>query len=117
VTDTTFSKEALPTQSGSYRAWRPEYQSGDTLLSLDGWRPVPTRESAEGIPMAGPMQGINHTICMCSYAQANALAWAYAASVEAATGRAVEVRVAEYQIAYDIKCYRAEFPIEPELKP
>lgn len=103
-----FTSEALPTQGGTYSAWVPEFQGEVDKLSPDGWRRVPTAQSdRDGIPGAPWNEGINATIHMFSFAQANALAWSYAAYVEAATGHQPAIRVIEYRVKYDIKCYRA----------
>jgi hypothetical protein len=102
-----FNSEAMPTQGGTYSAWVPEYQDKTDERTPDGWLQVPMRRSDQGIPGAPYYDGLNLTIGMCSFAQANAIAWSHAAAVEAQTGKTVPVRVVEYRVKYDIKCYRA----------
>jgi hypothetical protein len=101
-----FVNEAFPTQGGVYTAYRPEYQSGNTDLSADGWRPVPVVASPCGVPGCG-LVGINDTIDMFSFAQASAIAWSHAAAIEAKTFKRPEIRIVPYSVRYDIKCFRA----------
>jgi hypothetical protein len=101
--------EAMPTQGGEYCAYAPEWFSGDKSISPDGWQRIHTTtlQGVPGIPASGgSMPGINHTVGLFTQAAANALAWQYAACVEARDGRAPEVRVIGYRVKYDIKCYR-----------
>lgn len=108
-----FTTEALPTRGGTYSAWQPEYQGEPTGTTPDGWFRVPTERAEHGIPGSPFNDGLNVTIGMCSFAQANALAWMYAAAIEAKTGRHPAVRVTEYRVHYDIKCYRAADGVAP----
>lgn len=102
-----FATEALPTRGGTYSAWQPEYQGEPTSTTPDGWFCVPTQRGENGIPGSPYNDGVNVTIGLFSFAQANALAWMHAAAIEAKTGRHPAVRVVEYSVHYDIKCYRA----------
>ena len=102
-----FTKDALPTQGGTYSAWMPESKDAPEGLTPDGWRPVPMRRDPHGIPGALHSEGINLVMGLCSFAQANAMAWAHAAEHEHRTGKSLDVRVVEYRVHYDIKCYRA----------
>jgi hypothetical protein len=101
-----FVERSIPTQSGEYTAWLPEYQGEVNDLSPDGWRTVPMRTDPRGAPSSPYMEGVTLQIGMCSFAQANAIAWQHAAIMESKTGRPCAVRVVAYKIKYDIKCYR-----------
>ncbi len=103
-----FVSEALPTQSGDVRAWRPEYLGPKTERCPDGWHAVPTMQcnDSEGIPASGFAALIVTHVGLCSYEQAQALAWQHAAIVATQVGARPVVRVVEYRVVYDIKCYR-----------
>jgi hypothetical protein len=102
--DTLFVKEAMPTQGGTTSGWKPQF------LSADGWKDIPLsdgRGRLDDVPDGAFCHGIRSTMYLCGYAQAQALAWAFSAHSEAQTRKPCEIRVVEYRIHYDIKCYRA----------
>ena len=103
------SKEWVPNMSGKMRGFEPEYRY-DTFESADGptftkWKKVPwTREAFPviGQPYPRLFGGVLDTIGLLGKAQANAIAWSFAAQQDA-IGKEVEVRVVEYEIEYSIK--------------
>lgn len=104
------SESWFPTRGGTYTAYEPEYEDKN-----GNWHRVPTVDLPEpysslGVPQPRYCGGISHEIGLFGRAQAWALAWAYAASAEA-TGKEIKVRVAQYDVRYDIKAKRLEMPL------
>jgi hypothetical protein len=97
-----------PTRGGQYAAYLPEYETDEGK-----WEEVPTVElklpyAALGVPAPVRCGGITKEIGLFGRAQAWALAWKYAADEEATTGREVNIRVAQYEVHYDIKAKRLD---------
>jgi len=90
-----------PTQGGTFTAYDPEYLDGDE------WREVPTVRGTNGFPAPRRNGGITSTIGLFGHAQAQALAWGYAA-LAAGEGEEVKVRVQPYEVVYDIKARKKE---------
>lgn len=97
--------EWFPTMAGNYTAYVPEYEddNGD-------WHEVPTADlrqplAALGVPPPRWNGGITRTLGLFGRAQAFALAWQYAAAHEA-DGKEVNVRVAQFEVRYDLKAKR-----------
>lgn len=94
--------EDCPTQGGTFPAYLPEY------LEIDGkWQPIPTKHVSQGIPLPLMGRGILDAIGLFGYAQAHALAWQFKAQHEA-QGIDVDVRVATFELHFDIKAKRLE---------
>lgn len=96
----------IPTVSGTGNAYAPEWRKRD---EDDAWQRVPTEQIpvvlGRGVP---PPLFIGNAICMvglCGYEQAQALAWLWAAHC-AAIGKDVDVRVAEYDLQFEVKARR-----------
>ena len=101
---TAMDKERwCPTQRGKMIAYEPQW------LNDGEWCAVPTKPSTSGVP--APMFGFGAAkmVGLCGYAEAMALAWAYAASAHAC-GEEIEARVAEYEVEYDIKAKSISSP-------
>lgn len=96
--------EWCPTQNGKFIAYEPEWRYASKPDSE--WEPVPRRKEFDrpdlGAPAPLSFGGICDTICLCGYAQANALAWLFAAKMEA-RGESVDVRAEAYEVIYEIK--------------
>lgn len=85
-----------PTQTGKYTAYYPEWLDGEK------WVQIHVVNSKVGVPPPAWGGGINSTIRLFGYAQAQALAWSYAAAVES-EGKEIKVRVQAYDVRYEIK--------------
>ena len=122
-------KEALPTQAGTFSGYLPQWKHDPTWgVALnkrvgfgeggEDWTDIPVtifrggvamrlpdgREVPVGIPFPRRCPGVLETINMYGYEQAMALSWSYAAHADA-VGATIKVRVKEYRVHYDIKCY------------
>jgi hypothetical protein len=96
--------EYCPTSGGSYTAYKPEYLGDDKE-----WHSIPTAETtAGGSPQPLANANINQQLGLFGYEQAWALAWQFAAHAASVTFRAPRIRVAQYDVAYDIKAKRLE---------
>lgn len=94
--------EYCPVQGGQFPAYLPEY------LEIDGkWKPIPTMHGAQGVPLPLMGRGILDAIGLFGYAQAHALAWQFKAQHEA-QGIDTDVRVAVYELHFEIKARRLE---------
>jgi hypothetical protein len=95
--------------------YRPEYRL-DTFESSDGpsftkWKEIPwdIGVAPYGHPYPRLFGGVLQTCGLLGPAQAQAIAWAYAAQVEGTTGaKEIEVRIIEYEVKYDIATTRKE---------
>ena len=96
-----------PTQGGEFTAYLPEWRLSDT----DDWADVPIKYIDSNAPGAQPFPrafgGICSTICLFGYAQAQAMAWGYAAGADE-VGKKIEVRVQAYKVVYDIKAQKID---------
>jgi hypothetical protein len=92
-----------PARGGTYTAYEPEYEKED-----DKWEVIPTYQDPLGVPVPAYCGGITKELGLFGRAQAWALAWQFAAHAEA-TGRQVRIRVAQYEVKYDIKARRLGF--------
>lgn len=135
MSDTTAETKYFPTQAGTFLGYEPQWRHKQPYGSLnkqlapkvkggDIWTKVPFTifrgqfhielpdgtVVSVGVPFPRASAGILETIFMCGWEQANALAWDYAAHA-AAIGAAIEVRVVDYEIKYDIKARQ----LEPEM--
>lgn len=90
-----------PTQNGTFTAYDPEWFDGEK------WRQIPTEPNKNGVPSPRRNGGIISTIGLFGKAQAEALAWSYAA-VAAAKGHDVKVRAQPYEVVYDIKARKLD---------
>lgn len=91
-----------PTQSGKTIAYKPEYKD-----KHDKWCNVPTVPSNHGVPADKNRVHVIENLGLLTYAQAQTLAWGFAAMVAANEGEDVEVRVQEYVVVYEIKARKA----------
>jgi hypothetical protein len=87
-----------PTQGGNTVGYNPQYKD-----KYDDWRAVPTMQNSDGIPASKFRTKAIHDLGLFTYAQAQALAWTFAAFTAAETGIDIEVRVQEYEVVYDLK--------------
>lgn len=98
--------EYCPTRGGTYTAYEPEF------LNEDGkWCAIQVQESPYGIPGSKTSAGINSVLGLFSYEQAWALAWQYAAVQAATSVMHVLIRVAQYEVRYDLKAKRLEMAL------
>jgi len=95
----------VPTIGGKTIGYIPEYKSsGDAE-----WLRIPTETRLnEGIPYPYCEGGIFRTVHLYGYAQAQALAWTYKAICEANGNPFIEIRVADYDVVFDIKARRID---------
>lgn len=99
--------EYFPTRGGSYTAYEPEW-----LDPADGkWKRIPTRQSEHGVPQPIACGGINSELGLFGYEQAWAIAWQFAA-LAASQSIAPRIRVAQYEVSYDIKAKRCDLALE-----
>lgn len=120
------TKEWGPTMTGKLFGWKPQWRHAvlwaapnKKFLKLDGgdeWTNVQYTvvrgglsirmpdgsEVLVGVPFPQVLPGILETIGFCGEAQAQAMAWNFAAQVQAAGGE-VEVRAECHEIVYDLK--------------
>lgn len=97
-----------PTRGGAYVAYLPEY-----LDVTDGkWKRVPTHKSAHGVPQPLACGGINTELDLCGNEQAWALAWSFAAAHQA-QGIELEIRVAVFDVVYDLRATRKDEALFP----
>lgn len=90
-------REWCPTQAGHFIGYDAEFFNGVEWLS------VPTEPvTAGGVQYPQRNGGILTTITLYGRAQAESLAWQFAASAES-KGATVDIRVQKYEIEYDIK--------------
>jgi len=89
-----------PTQGGTFTAYDPEW------LDSEDWRQVPTKLDPSGVPEPRRNGGVISAIGLYGYAQAQALAWGFAACAES-RGKDIEVRVQPYEVVYDIKARKS----------
>jgi len=89
-----------PTQAGNFPAYKIEWRPNDK----EEWQEIPTETTVDGkgAPYPRWLGGISRTIGLYGYAQAQAIAWLFAAKLEA-EGIDIEVRTQTYEVVYDIK--------------
>jgi len=90
------SEKYAPTQAGTITGYYPEFCVDDV------WQRIEVHPREGGVPGDKYYSGVLRTIGLCSYEQANALAWIFAADA-AANGRHIDVRAKSYEVSYDIK--------------
>src|SRR3990172_6588637 len=101
-----------PNQNGQTTGYVPEYKKGEKLLRIPV-KDIPDYVIVDGIVIslgAPPPKwnwGILKTIGLYGYAQAQALAWLFAAEASH-KGEQVEVRVVPFEIHYEIKSRKLE---------
>lgn len=100
-------KKWLPTIGGNMFGYIPEYRKHDNK-----WERIPTTAilGGTGVPYPRWNGGILQTILLYGHAQAKALAWLYKAACAANGDIFIEVRVAEFEVMYDIKTRRTDEP-------
>lgn len=98
-------KKWLPTMGGTMFGYIPEYRKHDNK-----WERIPTTmiHGGLGIPYPYYNGGILQTILLYGHAQAHALAWLYKATCEANADMFTEVRVAEFEVMFEIKARRMD---------
>ena len=104
MTDTD-AKQWCPTMRGTMTGYEPEW-----LDPRDKeWHRVPmvTVDSGQGVPQPMALGGITQTIGLFGHAQAQALAWTFAAYA-AEVGKDIEVKIVAYEITYEIKARKME---------
>lgn len=99
-------KKWLPTLGGSTCGYEPQYRPD----SGSQWMRLPTEQSTagKGAPYPYCDGGIFVTIGLHGHAQAQAIAWGYKATCEAQGDLFTEIRVAEYEVVFDIKARKIE---------
>jgi hypothetical protein len=100
------SIEWCPTQAGTFPAYKPEWFNEES----GKWQAIEVRRSERGIPYPLYCGGIAMTIGLCGHAQAQAVAWSFAAQAMA-EGKEIQVRVQPYEVAYDIKARKKDLEI------
>lgn len=92
----------LPTMQGKCSAYVPEY------LKDGKWVRIPTEIiDWRGVPYPSFPGGIICSLGLFGYAQANALAWLFAAQHDA-HGEPVEIRIQEYVLDYHLSARKTE---------
>lgn len=100
--------EYCPTSGGKHTGYKPEYLGDDKE-----WHAIPTTEGGpNGVPQPLADANINQQLGLFGYEQAWALAWHFAANVAAVTFGVPRIRVAQYEVSYDIKAKRLEHVLE-----
>lgn len=87
-----------PTQGGTFTGYLPEAYN----MKDDEWVEIPIHPSEAGIPFPRRNGGVLQQIFLCGHAQAQALAWGFAAQGEK-EGKTIKVRIQPYEVVYDIK--------------
>ena len=104
-----------PTKGGTFTAYEAEWESAP-----DKWSIIQstTELSISGAPFPRYDGGICQSIGLMGHAQANAVAWSFAAQAEA-QGKEIKVRVQPYEIVYDIKARKSitRQPLQCNLQP
>ena len=101
-----------PNQNGQTTGYVPEYNNGEKWLQIPVVD-IPGYIIQDGrLVMVGAQSpkwngGILKTIGLCGYAQAQALAWLFAAEASH-RGEQVEVRVVPFEVHYEIKARKLE---------
>jgi hypothetical protein len=98
--------EWCPTQAGTIQAYEPLFK----FKGEKKWRTVPTEIFPGNIPNGVPTplrKEVAVVVGLMGFAQANALAWRYAAFAEA-EGKIIQVKVQRYEVVYDIKARKVK---------
>ena len=100
MTDQADSLPLCPSRHGTFVAYQPQY------LKDSKWIPIPIRliDSALGgakFPLI--FGGICQEIWLCGEAQANAIAWGFAAEWEAVNPSSVHVRIVSFDVKFNIE--------------
>ena len=97
----------IPTISGSYIAYIPEYLDGGN------WKTI-TFEKLKvpynmGIPYSSEFGGITQTIHLYDYEQAKAIAWLYASLCASQLGRKMpKIRMQPLEVVFEIKARKTK---------
>lgn len=108
MTKIEYIDDPLPTQGGTCFGYTVEYKN-----KYDRWTPVPIRKnrSGSGVPTPILEGGILTQIKLMGANQARAIAYWFKAECDADLLEDLHfltrVRVVQYKINYDIKCYRS----------
>lgn len=99
--------EWCPTRNGNYTGHKPEY------LGEDGnWHAIPTKDAGQnGVPQPLACGNINAELGLFGYEQAWALAWQFAAQIAAQHFAVPKIRVAQFEVVYDIKAKRLDLAL------
>lgn len=97
--------EYCPTRGGKYAAYEAEFFDDD-----GNWRAIRVTTASGGVPGPRADGAINCAIGLQGFEQAWAIAWLYAAD-RASEGIDVQVRLAQFEVQYDIKAKRLEMPL------
>lgn len=98
--------EWCPSRQGTYTAYEPEYKAENGK-----WIRVPVVQEPNGIPHPLANAGISSELGLFGREQAWALAWHFSAHVAATSFVPAEIRVAQYEVHYDMKAKRLEMPL------
>lgn len=100
-------------QSGTTKGYRPQYRE----IKTGEWKNIdykighlPRGSEAAGIAFPIVDGGVLETAWLLGKAQANAVAWIFAADWAAMNFREIEVRVVEYEVKYSIEYSRVPDP-------
>jgi hypothetical protein len=100
------NQEWCPTQGGEFTAYRPQ------VMYKGDWIDIPLQDvGVNGVPYPLFMGGVARTVGLCGHAQAQCLAWGYAAAMDAESGEMVQVRVQAFKVVYDIKARAIDDPV------
>ena len=101
-----WSELKMSHQSGTTKGYRSEFM--DPLT--DKWKQIEWKQryhphgvSLEGVPFPLISGGILSEAWLMGYAQAQAVAWAFAADYEATQYRSIEVRIVSFDVKYSIE--------------
>lgn len=99
--------EYCPTRGGSFTAYSPQWRRDDR----DDWHDMPVvkpdKPEVAGIPYPPGYEGVFIALDLVSYAQAEALRWAFVAVAESRFQK-IETRIQSYKVEYDIKAKAGE---------
>ena len=96
--------DLCPKQSGTFIAYEAEWRFGN-----DKWQTVPSvfNNDPHGVPFPRLNGVIGSAIGLMGHAQAQAVAWGYAAHA-AAQGQDMDVKVQPYEVIYDIQARKVD---------
>jgi hypothetical protein len=100
--------EFCPTRVGKYTAYQPEYRD-----EYGKWRSIQTHMSAHGVPQPISCGGLNSELGLFGYEQAWALAWSFSAIYAARSFGPMEIRVAQFDVTYELQARRLEMLLTP----
>lgn len=98
-------------QTGTVDGYRPEFK--DPLT--EKWKAIHFKNEhvvhggiVAGIPYPALCGGVLQEVYLCGHAQAQTLAWGFAANYEAVHAVSIEVRIVRYKVKYTIEYEPAE---------